>query len=197
MSRSVLVLLFLLGSIAAVAGDAAPAHFNKGLVTPRYATLERFVQQSKRPFTFASQFSTLVVAVEAADLTTTLATATRPPGITVLAPTNQAFEKRLKLLNLTAEALLADKPLLRKILSYHVIPGSPPGPTFSKELRNGQRVITLLGPDVPLLVKVLGRLKPRIFFKAPTNLAQVIYPDIRVNKAVFHGIDDVLIPPLS
>ena len=65
----------------------------------------------------AGTFSTLVAAVTAAGLDTTL----KSPGpFTVFAPTDEAFSK---LPSGTVEALLEDILTLRKILEYHVVSG--------------------------------------------------------------------------
>jgi uncharacterized surface protein with fasciclin (FAS1) repeats len=66
------------------------------------------------------EFSILVEAVVAADLANALkGTAT----LTVLAPTNEAFVGLQAELKITKAALLADKALLTRVLTYHVIPG--------------------------------------------------------------------------
>ncbi|MBB1253778.1 fasciclin domain-containing protein [Streptomyces alkaliterrae] len=59
--------------------------------------------------------STLVTAVKEADLVDTLNSA---EDITVFAPTNDAFEK---LPEADLKAVLADKEMLTKILTYHVV----------------------------------------------------------------------------
>ncbi|MGR8007387.1 fasciclin domain-containing protein [Streptomyces hypolithicus] len=61
------------------------------------------------------ELSTLVAAVQAADLVDTLNNA---KDITVFAPTNDAFEKIPKA---DLDALLADKEELTKVLTYHVV----------------------------------------------------------------------------
>lgn len=61
--------------------------------------------------------SILVEAVVAADLVPTLSTG----ALTVFAPTNAAFAALLAELGITKEALLADKPLLTAVLTYHVL----------------------------------------------------------------------------
>jgi len=62
-------------------------------------------------------FKTLVVALQAADLVSTL----KSPGpFTVFAPTDSAFAK---LPPGTVEALLNNIPALTKILTYHVVAG--------------------------------------------------------------------------
>lgn len=65
------------------------------------------------------RFSILVEAVNAAGQTDTLA---GPGPLTVFAPTNDAFAALLTELGVTKDALLANKPLLTKVLTYHVVP---------------------------------------------------------------------------
>ncbi|MEX1166895.1 MAG: fasciclin domain-containing protein [Hydrogenophaga sp.] len=68
-----------------------------------------------------ARFSILVEAVVAADLVATLNSA---GPFTVFAPTNDAFVALLGELNLTKEALLANKTLLTNVLTYHVVSGA-------------------------------------------------------------------------
>jgi len=63
-------------------------------------------------------FSTLVAAAQAADIVDTLA-ADGP--LDVFAPTDEAFANALASLGITADQLLAQTDLLRKILAYHVV----------------------------------------------------------------------------
>lgn len=65
------------------------------------------------------EFTILVEAVVAAGLDSTLS-GTGP--FTVFAPTDAAFTALLAELNITKAALLADKTLLTKVLTYHVVP---------------------------------------------------------------------------
>jgi uncharacterized surface protein with fasciclin (FAS1) repeats len=66
-----------------------------------------------------ANFSILVEAVNAAGLAGTLG-GTGP--FTVFAPTNAAFGALLTELGITKDQLLADKLLLTKVLTYHVVP---------------------------------------------------------------------------
>ncbi|MCU0927120.1 MAG: fasciclin domain-containing protein, partial [Hydrogenophaga sp.] len=65
-------------------------------------------------------FSILVEAVVAAGLADTLSA---PGPFTVFAPTNTAFAALLQELGVTKEQLLANRPLLTAVLTYHVLPG--------------------------------------------------------------------------
>ncbi|WPT12197.1 hypothetical protein PSENEW3n2_00003855 [Picochlorum sp. SENEW3] len=63
-------------------------------------------------------FSTLVLAVQTANLTDALSA---PGPLDVFAPTNAAFANALAALGITAEELLGQTELLQQILAYHVV----------------------------------------------------------------------------
>jgi uncharacterized surface protein with fasciclin (FAS1) repeats len=110
---------------------------------------------------------------------------------TILAPTNEAFEMRLKKdLNTTPAELLktASKDTLVKVLSYHVIPS---GAVASSALKNGQMVPTALAGATPLKVSIANG---KVEFIGATNTAQVVSADIMAGKSIVHVIDDVLLP---
>lgn len=69
---------------------------------------------------------------------------------TILAPNNAAFEKTLGKLNLTADALLKNKALLVKVLSYHVIPS---GAVLSSQLKNNTEVATALQGECTIVLQ--------------------------------------------
>lgn len=122
-------------------------------------------------------FSTLVAALEAADLVTTL----QGEGpFTVFAPTDDAFA--------ALPAGLLDKLLLPEnlesltaILLYHVVDGA----VYSSELTDGDTV-TLEGSSVTTLITSDG---------VTVNEANVTTADIAATNGVIHVIDQVLIPP--
>lgn len=124
----------------------------------------------------APQFSTLVSLVKKAGLVKTLSGETK---YTVFAPTNAAFAAVPKK---TLNALLDDKALLRKVLLYHVLPGSVPASQVVK--REGAK--TAEGSRVEFSLK--GK-------RAFVNDARVITPDIRTSNGIVHAINGVLIPP--
>ena len=125
--------------------------------------------------------SILVEAVVAAGLVDTLSTG----NLTVLAPTNAAFAALLAELGTTKAALLANVPLLKAVLSYHVL---------------GQRVRSA---DVPLgkaLVPLGGG-----FFKIESSnglkvtdgrnrVARITATDLQASNGVVHVVDRVLLP---
>lgn len=125
--------------------------------------------------------SILVEAVVAAGLVDTLSTG----SLTVFAPTNAAFGALLVELGTTKAALLADKPLLGTVLSYHVL---------------GQRVASA---DVPL-GKALTPLGGGFFKIESANglqvtdgrnrIARITATDLQARNGVVHVVDRVLLP---
>ncbi len=120
-------------------------------------------------------FIILVAALEKANLVDTL----QGDGpFTVFAPTDEAFEKLLKELDLTAEELLAREDL-KEILLYHVVPGE----VMSEDLKDGMMIKTLADKKVKILLDPVR-----------VNKASVIIPDIEASNGVIHVIDMVLLP---
>ncbi|EJE54740.1 secreted/surface protein with fasciclin-like repeats [Acidovorax sp. CF316] len=127
------------------------------------------------------ELSILVEAVVAAGLAPTLSTG----SLTVFAPTNAAFAALLAELGLSKEALLANKPLLTAVLTYHVL---------------GSRVVRA---DVPLgkaITPVSGG-----FFKIESanglkitdgrnRVTSITSTDIQASNGVVHLVDRVLLP---
>lgn len=125
--------------------------------------------------------SILAEAVVAAGLAPTLSTGT----ITVFAPTNAAFAALLSELGVTKEALLANRPLLTAVLTYHVL---------------GSKVARA---DVPLgkaITPVSGG-----FFKIESanglkitdgrnRVSTITATDIQASNGVVHLVDRVLLP---
>lgn len=122
-------------------------------------------------------FSTLVAAVKAGDLVSTL----KGDGpFTVFAPTNDAFAA---LPDGTLEMLLKpeNKATLVKILTYHVVAGK----VTSKEVTGLKSASTVEGSDVAISV-MGGNVK--------INNATVIKADVMASNGVIHVIDTVLLP---
>ena len=128
------------------------------------------------------QFSTLVTALEAADLVSTLADETAV--FTVFAPTDDAFA----LLGTdTINSLLADVPTLTNILTYHVI---------GDQAVDAATAISLDGSDVEMLNgdTVSVSVQDDVLY---INDSAVITPDVVATNGVIHVIDAVLTPPES
>lgn len=121
-------------------------------------------------------FSILVSALQKAELVETL----QGEGpFTVFAPTNAAFEKLLKDLDVTAEELLA-QPDLGKVLTYHVVPGK----VMAGDLTDGLKAETVNGEE--LTFDLSG--DPMV------NKSKITSTDIEATNGVVHVIDTVLVP---
>jgi uncharacterized surface protein with fasciclin (FAS1) repeats len=122
----------------------------------------------------AGQFKTLVKAVQAADLVSTL----KGPGpLTVFAPNDAAFNK---LPPGTLDALLKDKEKLASVLKYHVVSGK----VMAKDVKSGE-VPTVQGQSLKVAA---GKDGVRI------GDAKVVKADIEASNGVIHVIDHVVIP---
>jgi len=123
------------------------------------------------------RFSTLVAAVNAANLTGTLNSA---GPFTLFAPTDDAFKK---LPNGTLTTLLKDpEGNLKQILLYHVVSGT----VMAKDAKNLSYAKTVQGDNITITT-VNGTLM--------VNGAKVIISDIKCSNGVIHVIDTVLLPP--
>ena len=130
-------------------------------------------------------FSTLVTAIKAADLVETLS---GDGPFTVFAPTNEAFAKlKAKIGEAKFNAALANKDLLVKILTYHVIKGKVMAADVLK-LKSGTMVTTVEGGKV-----VVKHSKKGVYVGAAT----VTKTDIEASNGVIHVIDTVLMPPME
>jgi transforming growth factor-beta-induced protein len=106
---------------------------------------------------------------------------------TVFAPTNDAFAALLGELGITKAALLADKPLLTKVLTYHVVGSRVP----SSAVTNGLQPTTLQGGRFTLNVAA-GKVS---ITDARGRVANVITVDVAASNGVIHVLDRVLLPP--
>ena len=121
-------------------------------------------------------FSTLVAALQAADLVETL----QGEGpFTVFAPTDEAFEALLEALEIEAADLLAH-PQLADVLLYHVVSGA----VMSGDLVDGSEVATVGGETIKV------DLEDGVF----VNESEVVAPDIEADNGVIHVINAVLVP---
>jgi uncharacterized surface protein with fasciclin (FAS1) repeats len=171
MKRQFLKYLFAAATFAALAAcggsddPPAPAPPTKNIVELAAATPD---------------LSTLVTAVTAAGLTSTLS---GPGPFTVFAPTNAAFAK---IPPATLNALLADKAALTKVLTYHVVPGKvlkadiPLGKAITT-VQTGTLTINVVGSDV-------------IITDAKGGKSKIVTTDILATNGVVHLIDTVIMP---
>ena len=126
------------------------------------------------------EFSILVEAVVAADLVTTLS---GDGPFTVFAPNNAAFAALLTELGTTKAALLADKPLLTKVLTYHVVPGL----VLKAQVPVGSP-ITTVQKDTFTVNAALAITDQR------ARSAKITATDVLASNGVIHAIDKVILP---
>ncbi len=125
----------------------------------------------------AGSFTTLAKALQAADLVDTLKGA---GPFTVFAPTDEAFAK-LPAGTLTSLLQAENKAKLRRILTYHVVPG-----------RVGSA-------DVVKLSTAKAASGDAIAIEArggtvTVDGARVVKPDVKASNGVIHVIDTVMLP---
>jgi transforming growth factor-beta-induced protein len=135
-------------------------------------------------------FSILLAAVEAAGLTEALADPNAT--LTVFAPTNEAFEKALEALGITAEELLGDPETLTAILTYHVLGEVVTSSDLAAAGLESIPVETLNGAELVVQVGADGS----VTF-ADQGETMVIQADVEASNGVIHVIDGVLLPPQS
>jgi uncharacterized surface protein with fasciclin (FAS1) repeats len=125
----------------------------------------------------SGQFSTLVAAVQAADLVETLQS---PGPFTVFAPTDEAFAK---LPAGTVDSLLLpeNKAKLTAVLKYHVVAGE----VLAADVVKLSSAATVEGQSVAITTSDAG---------VRVNDANVIKTDVMASNGVIHVIDAVLIP---
>jgi len=133
--------------------------------------------------------TTLVAAVKAADLVSTL----KGPGpFTVFAPTNEAFAA---LPAGTVDTLLKpeNKPMLSKVLTYHVVAGKLDAATLMKQVAAGGGKATLKTVEGEPLT-VMSAAGALTVTDAKGSVAHVTIPDVMQSNGVILVVDKVLLP---
>lgn len=191
-SRKLLIVAASLGLMTAIAacGNSDTASTPTGIESPSTVTESPSVSPTvgSSPSTAASgtiadvlagngSYSTLLTAVQAAGLEQNL---NDPGPITVFAPTDQAFAA-LPAGTLDKLLLPENKEQLKKILSYHVVPGQ----VTSANIQPGE-VATVEGQPISIASSANS---------VTVNDASVSQPDVTASNGVIHGIDKVLLPP--
>ncbi|WP_299404326.1 fasciclin domain-containing protein [Acaryochloris sp. IP29b_bin.148] len=121
----------------------------------------------------SEDFSTLVAAVQAADLVETL----KSPGpFTVFAPTDAAFAQ---LPAGTIQTLLQNIPQLSRILTFHVVPGK----LTQADLQSLDSVTSVEGSPIPIQKSDTFEVKN----------ATVVAADIEADNGIIHVLDRVLL----
>lgn len=140
------------------------------MIPTAYGAKQNIVQTAMQ----AGSFNTLLAAVKEAGLVEALS---GDGAMTVFAPTDEAFAK---LGEDTIKTVLADKVLLTKILTYHVVSGR----VMASDIVKLQTAPTLQGQN--LRISTMGGVR--------INDSLVVTPDIEVSNGIIHIIDTVLIP---
>lgn len=137
----------------------------------------------------SADHSTLVAAIKAADLVTTLKSA---GPFTVFAPTNAAFDK---LPAGTVESLLKpeNKAQLAKILTYHVVSGNIDAAAVIAAIKKGKGKVELTTVSTGKLTASMENGKVKLTDESG-NSAYVTATDLKGSNGVIHVIDGVLLP---
>ena len=122
-------------------------------------------------------FKTLVAAVTAADLVSTLSS---EGPFTVFAPLDDAFGE---LPEGTVDTLVKpeNKEQLSSILTYHVLAGK----VLSTDLSDGMKATTVNGQEVTVHLK-----EGKVFI----NDAEVVLADVLTDNGVIHAVNKVIMP---
>ena len=170
-----------MASSSAASGAAASttSDFGPGCASVPTSGAGSFTGMATAPVATAASanplLSTLVTAVKQAGLVDTLNSAA---GITVFAPDNAAFAK---IPASTLKTVLADKPELTKVLTYHVVAGR----VTPAELASGKTLKTLEG----------GTVTPAMMGSSYTvNGASVVCGNVQTANATVYIIGSVLMP---
>jgi len=133
--------------------------------------------------------TTLVAAVKAADLVTTLKSA---GPFTVFAPTNAAFDK---LPEGTVANLLKpeNKAQLAKILTYHVVSGNLDAAAVMDAIKKGNGKVVMTTVSGGMLTASLDMGKVKLTDESGKS-AFVTIADLKATNGVVHVIDAVVLP---
>ena len=137
----------------------------------------------------SADHTTLVAAVKAAGLVDTL----QGSGpFTVFAPTNAAFQK---LPAGTVETLLMaeNKPVLTKVLTYHVVPGRLSSVDLKKQIKAGNGVATLETASGGSLWAMMHG-ADLIIKDEHGTMAKITQANVFQSNGVIHVIDTVVQP---
>ena len=125
-------------------------------------------------------FSILVEAVVAADLATTLSGA---GPFTVFGPTNAAFAALLTELGVSKADLLANKPLLTAVLTYHVLGAR----VLKADVVPGAQPNTVQGENFSISAALA-------ITDRRARMANIVATDVLTSNGVIHVIDRVILP---
>jgi uncharacterized surface protein with fasciclin (FAS1) repeats len=134
--------------------------------------------------------TTLVAAVKAAELVSTLKSA---GPFTVFAPVNDAFEN---LPDGTVEFLLKpeNKPMLTKILTYHVVSGKLDADALVKKIKEGNGKATLKTVSGGTLTAMMNGDRNIVLKDENGIIANITTYNVYQSNGVIHVIDAVVTP---
>ena len=131
------------------------------------------------------QLTTLVSLVKQAGLASALS---NPKArLTVFAPTNAAFAKLKKAAPKTFNTIATTPSLLKRILTYHVLPSELDAMAATTAAGKGASVKTLEGERIKLSI-VAGKL-------TLNGSSTVVEANLAASNGVVHLINTVLVPP--
>ncbi len=140
----------------------------------------------------APNLTTLVAAVKAAGLATTLS---GPGPFTVFAPTNDAFAR---LAPGTVDTLLKpeNKATLAKVLTYHVVPGTLTlGDIEAKVKAGGGKAVLTTVEGEPLTIEVLNGAVQLTDVNG--NKSFIETADVKQSNGVVHVVNGVVLPKVG
>eukprot|EP01026_Neomeris_dumetosa_P071768 TRINITY_DN726_c0_g1_i5.p1 TRINITY_DN726_c0_g1~~TRINITY_DN726_c0_g1_i5.p1 ORF type:complete len:173 (-),score=20.03 TRINITY_DN726_c0_g1_i5:215-733(-) len=132
-----------------------------------------------------NQLTTFVSAGMASDLHEVLSNSST--AFTVFAPTNNAFESALNMLQISLQDFLKDIDMLNALLAYHIFPQ----PVLSSDLIDGMFMTSL---DDDQLVVNMANATDGLVIEADQSEASVTLADITAGDSIIHIIDSVLLP---
>jgi uncharacterized surface protein with fasciclin (FAS1) repeats len=132
----------------------------------------------------AGKFKTLVALVKKAGLAGALSA---PGGLTVFAPSDQAFANLKKSDPALYDKVVTDKKLLQSVLTYHVVGKKIPAAAATAAAKKGLKVKTVQGEQIALSFKG-GKI-------VLNGTSRVVIADVKASNGVIHAIDAVIVPP--
>lgn len=111
---------------------------------------------------------------------------------TVFIPTNDAFSRLFSLLKQTREEFLNQPSLLNQIMTYHVLLG--PSAATTEELKDGILGLTLATLNPAAFLKIDSSSDEVLSLDGVGSKANVLIPNVWACEAIFHVVDEVLLP---
>ncbi len=138
----------------------------------------------------SADHTTLVAAVKAAGLVPTL---NGPGPFTVFAPTNEAFTD---LPAGTVDTLLKpeNKPMLTKVLTYHVVAGDYDSSALRSMILAGGGKATLKTVEGGTLTFMMNGSSNIVVRDDKGDVADITIADVKQSNGVIHVVDKVLLP---